>query len=59
MAWREKSLLGRLWNAYDVSQTADNTSRRIGRALWATVSQSARIDHLQHDPSRAMPGPVP
>ena len=47
MAWREKSLLGRLWNAYDVGQTADNTSRRIGRALWATVSRSARIDHLR------------
>ena len=47
MAWREKSLLGRLWNAYDVGQTADKTSRRIGRALWATVSQSARIDHLR------------
>ena len=46
-AWREKSLLGRLWNAYDVGQTADNTSRRIGRALWATVSRSARIDHLR------------
>ena len=47
VAWREKSLLGRLWNAYDVGQTADKTSRRIGRALWATVSQSARVDHLR------------
>lgn len=46
-AWREKSLLGRLWNTYDVGQTADLTSRRIGRALWATVSRSARIDHLR------------
>ena len=47
MAWREKSFLGRLWNAYDSGQTGSNTSRRIGHTLWATVSRSARIDHLR------------
>ncbi len=47
IAWRERSLLGRLWNAYDVGQSADDAPRRIGRTLWAAVSRSARIDHLR------------
>ena len=45
--WREKSLLGRFWNAYDVGKSADSISQRIGRTLWATASRSVRVDHIR------------
>lgn len=47
IAWRERSLLGRMWNAYDAGRPAGSTGGRVGRTLWATISRSARLDGLR------------
>jgi len=51
IAWREKSLLGRLWNAYDAGRTATERRGQIGHTLWAAVSRSARVDHMRQNHS--------
>jgi hypothetical protein len=43
--WRERSLLGRVWNAYDAGRSAEGFGR-VGKTLWSTVSRSARLDSL-------------
>jgi len=45
-AWREKSLLGRAWNAVDAGRTAESFGKQVGKTLWATASTSARMASL-------------
>jgi hypothetical protein len=45
MLWRERSLLGRVWNAYDAGRQAEGLER-FGKTLWSTLSRSARLDSL-------------
>jgi len=40
MVWRERSLLGRAWNAYDAGRSAENALGRARKTLWASVSFS-------------------
>ena len=49
IAWRERSLLGRVWNAVDAGRSAEGWEQRLGKTLWATVSKSARIERLRAD----------
>ena len=55
-AWREKSLLGRHWNAYDVGKSADSASQRIGRTLWATALAVGKDWSHAADPPRTTSG---
>ena len=49
VAWRERSLLGRVWNAVDAGRSAESWEQRLGKTLWATVSKTARIEGLRTD----------
>ena len=46
LAWREKSFLGRVWNAYDAGRSADSMNRRVAGTIWAAISRSARVEGL-------------
>ena len=47
--WRERSLLGRVWNAHDAGRSAESAVGRIGKTLWASVSRTSRLMSLhQH-----------
>ncbi len=46
-AWRERSLLGRAWNAYDAGRSAENAVGQIGKTLWASVSATSRLMSLR------------
>ncbi len=45
-AWREKSLLGRVWNAVDAGRTAESFGQQVGKTLWTTASTSTRMASL-------------
>jgi len=47
MVWRERSLLGRAWNAYDAGRSAENALGRARKTLWATVSARSRLAALR------------
>ena len=49
IAWRERSLLGRVWNAVDAGRSAKGWEQRLGKTLRATVSKSARIEGLRDE----------
>ena len=49
IAWRERSMLGRVWNAVDAGRSAKGWERRLGKTLWATVSKTARTESLRFD----------
>ncbi len=48
-AWRERSLLGRAWNAYDAGRSAEGAVGRIGKALWASISTGSRLAALRQN----------
>ncbi len=45
-AWRERSLLGRAWNAYKAGRRAESAVGRIGKTLWVSVSTTSRLVSL-------------
>ena len=45
--WRERSLLGRAWNAYDAGRSAKNAVGQVGKTLWASVSARSRLTALR------------
>ena len=52
IVWREKSMMGRVWNAVDAGRTAENIGQQVGKMLWATASKSARLTNLAAEQSR-------
>lgn len=49
IAWRERSMLGRVWNAVDAGRMAKGWEQRLGKTLWATISKTARTEGLRSD----------
>lgn len=45
--WRERSLLGRAWNAYDAGRSAETALGQVGKTLWASVSTRSRLTALR------------
>ena len=46
-AWRERSLLGRVWNAFDAGRSAESFFGQAGKTLWASVSARSRLATLR------------
>ena len=49
--WRERSLLGRAWNAYDAGRSAESALGQIGKTLSASVSARSRLAALRQHQS--------
>ena len=49
--WRERSLLGRAWNAYGAGKAVDSAMGRIGKTLWASISTRSRMATLRQHQS--------
>ena len=45
--WRERSLLGRAWNAYDAGRSADSVFGQVGKTLRVSVSARSRLAALR------------
>ena len=45
--WRERSILGRAWNAYDAARSSESALGRLGKTLWASISTGSRIAGLR------------
>ena len=46
-AWRERSLLGRAWNAFDAGRSAKSAVGRISKTIWASASARSRLATLR------------